>query len=75
MMQVVNAPWQTYGVPEEKPSIRRGDVIRAALAALILLALVTLLASTYVGHSPGPYGACYASNGRSVPCELVGHKR
>jgi hypothetical protein len=46
---------------------------RLAVAATLLgwLLLAGLIASTYVGHSPSPYGACYAANGRSVPCELV----
>lgn len=34
--------------------------------------LVTLaIGSSFVGHSKGPYGACYAPSGRSVPCEAV----
>jgi hypothetical protein len=75
MMQVIHAPWQPYGVSEEKPSVTRGNLVRSALAVVVLLTLCAWLASTYIGHSPGPYGACYASNGRQVPCELVSHKR
>ncbi|MDB4892389.1 MAG: hypothetical protein JWL61_4244 [Gemmatimonadetes bacterium] len=72
-MQIIYAPWDGYRISDEK--ITRGDVVRSVLAALILLTLVTLLASTYIGHSPGPYGACYAPNGRSVPCDVVRQRR
>lgn len=75
MLHVIYAPWETYRVTEEKPSVTRGNLVRAALAAVVLLTLCAWLASTYIGHSPGPYGACYAPNGRSVPCDLVGKKR
>jgi hypothetical protein len=68
-MQIIYAPWQS--VSEQKPD----NVVLSAVAALILLTLVTLLASTYIGHSPSPYGACYAPNGRSVPCDIVRQKR
>jgi len=72
MMQVIHAPWQTNG--GETPGITRGTLVRSALAVVILLTLCAWLASTYFGHAPGPYGACYASNGRSVPCEVVTRK-
>jgi hypothetical protein len=57
------------------PDVSRSDLVRAALAGMLLLALCALLASTYVGHSPGPYGACYVKSGREVPCELVSRAR
>jgi hypothetical protein len=57
------------------PDVSRSDLIRAALAGMLLLALCALLASTYVGHAPGPYGACYVKSGRQVPCELVSRRR
>jgi uncharacterized BrkB/YihY/UPF0761 family membrane protein len=74
MMQILNAPWETYSTQRTRRITRR-DIIRSALAVLVLLMLCAWLASTYIGHSPGPYGACYASNGREVPCEVVSPKR
>jgi hypothetical protein len=40
-------------------------------AATLLAAIVVLLARTYVGHSPGPYGVCTTPDGRSVTCDAV----
>ena len=57
------------------PDVSRNDLARAALAVVLLLAVCVLLASTYLGHSPGPYGACYVKSGRQVPCELVSRTR
>jgi hypothetical protein len=74
MMQILNAPWETYSAQRNR-CITRRDIIRSALAVLVLLTLCGWLASTYIGHSPGPYGACYASNGREVPCDVVSSKR
>jgi hypothetical protein len=55
--------------------VTRGELIRAVLAAVVLLCLCAGLATTYVGHSPSPYGACYTPNGRTGPCELVAHTK
>jgi hypothetical protein len=57
------------------PDVSRGDLVRAALAGVLLIVICALLASTYFGHSPGPYGACYVKSGREVPCELVSRAR
>lgn len=47
-----------------------------SLMALLLLAgAAAVIASTYFGHSPSPYGACYRSDGRAVPCALAGRDR
>ena len=73
MMQILGAPWDNYSTQHSQ--ITRSDIIRSALALLLLLTLCGLLASTYIGQSPGPYGACYASNGREVPCDAVSRKR
>ena len=69
MILVVNTP------SAQTCAASRGDVLRSALAAVLLLALCAWLASTYIGHSPGPYGVCYAANGRDIPCELANRKR
>lgn len=42
---------------------------------LALLVLVVALASTYFGHSPSPYGTCYAASGRAIPCATAAHGR
>jgi len=39
---------------------------------VLLLAVVLLLGWVYVANSqPSPYGMCYESRGRPIPCELV----
>ncbi len=43
---------------------------RALLVLVLVIALAAVIAQSYVGHSPGPYGTCYAPSGRSIPCEL-----
>jgi len=47
------------------------ELIARLLAMGALLLLAGFLLSTYVGHAPGPYGACYAASGRAVPCDLA----
>jgi hypothetical protein len=43
-----------------------------AIASLIgWLLLAGLIASTYVGHSPSPYGMCSTTQGRMVSCALL----
>ena len=44
------------------------------LTALGWIALMALVASGFVGRSSSPYGVCYASSGRSVPCEAVARR-
>jgi hypothetical protein len=50
-------------------------VWRQRLLALLTvtgwLLLAALIALFYVGHSPSPYGACAAPNGRMVACTLL----
>ena len=43
---------------------------REALVLLLLAAVAVVVVRNYLGTSPGPYGVCYGSNGRSIPCEL-----
>jgi len=38
---------------------------------LVLVVMIGLLVSTFVGHAKGPYGVCYGESGRSIPCELA----
>jgi hypothetical protein len=45
--------------------------LATALVLLLGLVLMTALASTYFGHSPSPYGVCYGSSGRPIPCAVV----
>jgi hypothetical protein len=43
-----------------------------AVAALVgWFVVAALIAASYMGRSSSPYGTCYASSGRSVPCALV----
>jgi hypothetical protein len=44
---------------------------RSAIVLAILLAVVALAARSFVGSSSSPYGVCYATNGRAVPCEAI----
>jgi hypothetical protein len=49
--------------------------VASALVLALGMALGVALASTYFGHAPGPYGVCYGSSGRSVPCTVVAARR
>ena len=59
--------------PMERPAVRGAprDLFGRVIAILLLVLLVLVVGGTYVGHSPGPYGTCYGTSGRSIPCELV----
>ncbi|MFL5608330.1 MAG: hypothetical protein ACJ8AD_17890, partial [Gemmatimonadaceae bacterium] len=48
---------------------------RLAQAATLVgwIGFMVVIALHYFGHAPGPYGACYARNGRDVPCVAVKH--
>jgi hypothetical protein len=56
--------------PDSPPAQRPSRVV-AAVTVLGWLLLAALIGSAYVGHSPGPYGVCYAASGRSVPCDVA----
>jgi hypothetical protein len=43
---------------------------REALTLLLCLVVASLIARSFVGSSTSPYGTCYGSTGRSIPCEL-----
>lgn len=59
----------------EPPFIRRLQELGGrAIAIVLLVALAVTIARAYIGHSPGPYGTCYGSSGRSIPCEVLSHK-
>jgi len=61
---------------EQSPRGRQLRVIVARVLALAALAaLLVAIGRTYVGHSPGPYGACYGESGRTIPCALVAQKK
>jgi hypothetical protein len=55
------------------PALEHPSRVVATATVLGWLLLAALVGSIYVGHSPGPYGVCYAPSGRSVPCTLVRH--
>lgn len=44
------------------------------LTVLGWIALVALICAGYLGKSTSPYGACYSSSGRNVPCEVLARK-
>jgi hypothetical protein len=48
------------------------DRVLSVVVALLAIALAALIAMSYFGHSPSPYGTCYGSTGRSVPCAAIG---
>jgi hypothetical protein len=56
--------------PDSAPPTPRHRIV-AVLTVIGWLALAALVGASYVGHSPGPYGVCYAPNGHSVPCAAV----
>ena len=61
------------GQPAPRPATQ-GQRAAAILSVIGWVLLVALVGATYVGHSPGPYGVCYASSGRSVPCAAVARR-
>jgi hypothetical protein len=38
---------------------------------VLLMVVIGLLASTYIGHATSPYGVCYGTSGRSIPCAIA----
>ena len=44
---------------------------RSAIGMMLLALIVALLAATYIGDSSSPYGMCYGTTGRAVPCEAL----
>ena len=46
---------------------------RLALALVLTLgfALALAIGSTYFGHASSPYGTCYGSSGRTIPCAVA----
>jgi hypothetical protein len=52
-------------------AIRPKELALRLTAIAAVLFLGSFLARTYFGHSSSPYGVCYGSSGRSVPCSLV----
>ena len=51
-------------------SARRWHTAVTIMTVIGWLLLAGVIGYSYVGHSSSPYGTCYASSGRSVPCEL-----
>ncbi len=49
--------------------------VATALVLFLGVVLMTALASTYFGHASSPYGVCYGSSGRPVPCAVVARAR
>lgn len=45
--------------------------VLTAFAIALLGTMMFAIARTYVGHSPGPYGVCYGTSGRSIPCAVA----
>jgi hypothetical protein len=46
---------------------------RSILVLALFLAIIATFARTFIGDSPSPYGACYATSGRAVPCKALHH--
>jgi len=47
------------------------EIVARAVAIVLALAVIALLGRTYFGRSHSPYGVCYGSSGRSIPCEVA----
>jgi hypothetical protein len=47
------------------------EIAGRVAAIVIALVVIVLLGRTYIGHSHGPYGTCYGSSGRSIPCAVA----
>ena len=55
---------------------RGARLIPAVLTWILLLAVVAFLGWSYLANpKPSPYGLCYASRGRPMPCEMVKRQR
>src|SRR6266571_5794130 len=50
--------------------VRVSELWAIAATLALLLGVVAALSTTYVGHSSSPYGVCYASSGRAIPCDV-----
>jgi len=50
--------------------------IRTTGVATVLgwLLVAGAIAFSYFGHAPSPYGTCYASSGRMVPCAALARR-
>ena len=54
-----------------RPVFLPRDLLPRLLAWGAMVLLGALIASTYFGRSPSPYGTCYGVSGRTIPCDLV----
>lgn len=46
-------------------------VIGPAIAIALLLILAVAIGRTYFGHASSPYGVCYGTSGRAIPCAVA----
>lgn len=56
------------GLPARADWRERFAIGSAFVGWLLVAGLIVL---QYTGHSPSPYGVCYAASGRSVPCQFM----
>jgi hypothetical protein len=57
--------------PAILPGASWRDRVVAIVTALGWLLVAGVIGFSYLGHSSSPYGVCYASSGRSVPCAVA----
>lgn len=50
---------------------RARHVFPIVMTLALFVLLVVALASTYLGHSRGPYDGCYGENGRAIACAVL----
>ena len=51
-----------------------GHRVVEVLTVVGWIALAAAIAASYFGNSTSPYGVCYASSGRSVPCAAAARR-
>jgi hypothetical protein len=61
---------ETPSVPNDRSTRLRETAARIATIVLLMV-VIGLLASTYIGHATSPYGVCYGASGRSIPCAIA----
>jgi hypothetical protein len=47
------------------------NVLPVVITLGLLVLLIAMVASTYVGHARSPYNTCYGANGRAVSCSVL----
>ena len=62
----------TIRAPSVKPAVQTLVANwRSAVVLVLLLVVAAVVARSFFGDSSSPYGTCYGTNGRAVPCAAI----